>query len=355
VLLTGELEAVESVTIQVPRTSEWRVQVRWIAEDGATVKRGDKLVDFDNTSFAGNVEERRLAVLRARRTLDRKRAEVTGRLVQSEVAVESARIELAKAELDASVPKHLLSERDYQDRLLALDRTRSLHAKAIADLDVQQRASESEIRVVAIELEKARNDLAEAEESIDALSVEAPHDGIFIVAYSRRESRKIQPGDNLWHGLPVGEMPLLERMRVKARLSDVDDGKVAVGMGTMCTLDTYPDLSFEGTITAITPVAREPHYRSRRTFFEVDVAIEPPDTERMRPGMSVKVEVPLPELDDVLLVPRAALDLGAEPPRVRLRDGGWRELRLGACSALYCAVEDGIRAGTALAPKDGTT
>ena len=83
-------------------------------------------------------------------------------------------------------------------------------------------------------------------------------------------------------------------MKVVAQLSDVDDGRIAVGMRVRCTLDTYPDRVFEGEVVSISPIAKEENNRSLRRFFQVEVLLVESAPERMRPGMSVKVEVLVP-------------------------------------------------------------
>ncbi len=68
----------------------------------------------------------------------------------------------------------------------------------------------------------------------------------------------------------------------------------------------------------------------------------------MLPGMAARVEVISNIRDDVLLVPRAALDLSTSPPRARLADKSEVELTLGPCNPLDCIVEAGIAEGAAL-------
>jgi multidrug efflux pump subunit AcrA (membrane-fusion protein) len=101
-------------------------------------------------------------------------------------------------------------------------------------------------------------------------------------------------------------------------------------------------------VEEVTPVAQEVGRRSQRRGFQVTVSIEEADAERMRPGMSVKVDVEVRSLEGALLVPRSALDLASEPPRALLRGGGEAEVRLGPCGALECVVEEGLEEGARL-------
>ena len=47
ILMTGELEAVEAALVVVPRTPLWRMPIRWMEEDGAVVKEGQKVIELD--------------------------------------------------------------------------------------------------------------------------------------------------------------------------------------------------------------------------------------------------------------------------------------------------------------------
>jgi hypothetical protein len=152
--------------------------------------------------------------------------------------------------------------------------------------------------------------------------------------YSRTpHGRKFDVGDSVWVGIEIGSMPRLDQMRVHATLSDVDDGRISVGMPVRCTLDAHPDLEVPGQITEVTTVAREPHGQSRRRVFDVTVSLARSIPDTMLPGMSVRIEVALEETKDALLVPRAALDLSGETPRARLAGGRWKEISIGPCSA----------------------
>jgi len=57
--------------------------------------------------------------------------------------------------------------------------------------------------------------------------------------------------------------------------------------------------------------------------------------------MSVRVEVETGRREDVLLAPRAALDLGSDPPRASSK-GGRARRPPGACNAHDCVVEEGL-------------
>jgi len=218
----------------------------------------------------------------------------------------------------------------------------------VEDLESQRATSRADLDNRRISAEKARREIRAAETAIQALALAAPRDGILVVAENPWEDRKFEVGDTAYAGLTVMRIPDLAAMRVEAKLSDVDDGRVAIGMPATCYLDMVPGVAFPGRVVELTPVAQEATRRSMRRAFRVLVDLEKTDPERMRPGMSVRVEVETARLADALVAPRAGLDLDASPPKARLDGGGDAEVRLGACSATDCVVLEGLEEGTRL-------
>ena len=350
-LLTGELQAVRADEIVVPRTPVWMIPIRWMEADGATVAAGQKILEFDNTAFASDLEERRLALTQAESDLTRADADAHGQIKDREFAAEQKQVALEKAQIDAAVPVELLDRRKYQERQLALQRAEVELEKAREDLRSAGETTKADLENRRISVEKARREIAIAEIAIDALTLRAPRAGILIVADHPNEDRKFQVGDTAAVGWTVMRIPDLGAMRVEAQLSDVDDGRIVVGMPAVSTLDTYPEVTFPGRVSEITPVAQEPVRQSLRRGFRVLIALDRTDPERMRPGMSAKVEVESGRLDRALLAPREALDLSSSPARALLADGGASDVRLGPCNARECVIESGLAEGTRLRAK----
>ncbi|HEY3566754.1 MAG TPA: efflux RND transporter periplasmic adaptor subunit [Thermoanaerobaculia bacterium] len=352
-LLSGELAAERGEAMNVPRTNAFQLTIRWLAPDGVPVKAGDPVVAFDNSQFSTDLEEKRLSASQAGSDLATAQAEVKTSASERRFNVEKARSALEKAKLDAAIPKDLLSLREYQERQLALKRAETDLAKAEEVLRSESKVSDTDVEVKKISLDKSRREIHTAEEAIDSLNLKAPRDGMVIVGSHPFEGRKYQVGDSVWPGMAVATLPDLSSMMVQANLSDVDDGRIRPGMQVVCTLDAYPDTPYRGRVVDISPVARESRRNPLLHYFPVRIALEKVDTRRMRPGMSVRVEVMGEETRDALLVPRAAVDFAAKEPRVLLASGGSASVKLGPCSADTCVVESGVSEGTRLRSRDG--
>lgn len=290
-LLTGRVEPIRGVFVTAPSVRGGNLQIRWIREDGSLVRKGDKIVEFDNASFVAELEEKRLEARRATLELARATAQAQAEAEEKAFAVQKARLEMEKTRIDADIPPEIVPRREHEEKQLALERARAAYDKALTDERTHRRTKEGELAIQRLALERTRYEIREAEEAIDALTIEAPVDGVVVVAEIRWERRKVQEGDTVWAGFPLLTLPDLRAMEVVAELSDVDDGRVEPGMKALVTLDAYPEISFRGEVKDVTPVAREVESRSLRRAFEVRIALEHTDTEKMRPDMAARVEV----------------------------------------------------------------
>jgi multidrug efflux pump subunit AcrA (membrane-fusion protein) len=359
-ILSGELAADKGESLNVPRTNAFQLTIRWLAKDGTMVKAGDPVVAFDNSTFSSDLEEKRLSASQAGSDLATAEAELKTTGAERQFNVDKAKSEVEKARLAASVPPEIIPRREYQERQLALQRAESELAKAEEVLTTESKVSTTGVAIQKITLEKSRREIHTAEETIGALDLRAPRDGMVLLANQPFEERKFQVGDSTWAGMPIATLPDLSSMIVQASLSDVDDGRITPGAQVLCTLDAYPTTPYRGHVVEISPVARQSRRSPLLRYFPVKITLDQADTRRMRPGMSVRVEVMGPEFRDALLVPRVALDFGdggtsgkTSGARALLASGGSAPVRLGPCSATECVVESGLTAGTRLRPRGG--
>jgi multidrug resistance efflux pump len=347
-LLTGQLAAVHADHLVVPRIPSWQTTIRWMEDEGTVVKGGQKVVEFDTSAFAQDYGDKHLAWDQAQSDLEQAEADRAGARAEAEFQVDQKSNAVEKARIPAGIPADFLRGKDYQENQLALERALNELDKAREDLHSREASSEETIRQKRIALEKARRELAAATQAMEGMVLLAPRDGILVVADHPWQGRKLQVGDSVWVGLPVVSLPDLTAMRVEAKLSDVDDGRIAPALPVICVLDAFPDRTFPGRIAEITPVAQEEAGRSLRRAYNVRIDLDAADPERMRPGMSVKVEVRPRPKDDVLLAPRAGLDFSGPSPRARLASGEEVDVTLGSCNPDACVVLGGVAEGARL-------
>jgi len=78
------------------------------------------------------------------------------------------------------------------------------------------------------------------------------------------------------------------------------------------------------------------------------VKLDQIDPQRMRPGLSARIEIDRESKDNVLVAPRAALDFSGKSPRARLSGGKFVNVGVGSCNAQECVVTSGLQEGARL-------
>jgi HlyD family secretion protein len=350
-LLSGELAAVRSASIVTPRGD--RLQIRWMAEDGSDVKEGERVIEFDAARLIQNIEELRLKLRQAENERESRERAVVAEGDGKRVAVEKAEVEAEKARIDAEVPRELRAAVDWAKFQATYGENKAALEKAKLERQAFLTSSRSDLEILRRTEEKARRELEVAEKALLGTSIRAPRSGIFLAGnfwqWGPEGPRKLQPGDTVWPNFPVGSIPDPTEMEVSATLSEVDHGRIALGMKARCILDTYPDRVFAGRVEEVGSVAAEATrsfgLSSARTGFPVRVSLARTDPI-MRPGLSVRVEVLRAVWPESLVVPRQALRFEAEQSVV-VHKGSARPspVKVAGCTPVDCVVESGVKEG----------
>lgn len=339
-LVTGELHAVRSIDLVTPKSEMWQVQIKWLAEDGADAKEGDRLIEFDNTAVAQTIEEKRLNRIQKGIDLESRRASLLAEGQDKQFALERAKGEAEKARAQADVPREILSLHDWQEKQAAANRAEAELTKARLELESFEVSSRAELENLQIALDKAGREIESAQRTLDALAVRAPKNGIFVIADNWNEDRKWQIGDTSWPGQTIANIPDLTLMEAVGYLADVDDDRIHAGMPVRCILDTYPDRVFRGKVEEVATVA------DPRRGFRVRVSLEQSDASLMRPGMSARLEVVRRAWPRALTVPRQAVREAAGKSFVtRAGSPDPVAVELAACTPTDCIVSSGLSEG----------
>ena len=135
----------------------------------------------------------------------------------------------------------------------------------------------------------------------------------------------------------------LTRMQLEAAVDEADIGTIRDGQPATFTVDSYPDLSFAGTVDQ---VRLQPETIQNVVTYTVVILVDNPEL-KLLPGMTANVTILVNQAENVLRVPNAALRF--RPARVAPSAGGPG----GADGARGQAREEGRRAGTG-GPPGGT-
>ncbi len=347
-LLTGETSAVVSDSLVIPR-ADGDLQIRWLAEDGTDVQRGERLVELDPTRIVQAIEDRRLRLRQAEIDVESRERQATAESDRKRVAFEKAELEAEKARLDEAIPLEYRDPKDRPTLQAQWQQARANLKKAQFEREAYAVSSASDVAAARATLEKARREVAAAELALGSMSLVAPRAGVFLVGnfwqWGPEGPRKLQPGDTVWTGYTVATIPDPSEMEVLAALAPADEGRVTAGMAARCILDTYPDRVFAGRVAEVGSVAFE---TGARLGFPVRIALARTDP-LMRPGLSVRVEVVRRSWAKALVVPRGSVRFDPDGTRVRRAAGSLIKVKLAGCTPLECVVESGLTEGDRVA------
>jgi HlyD family secretion protein len=219
------------------------------------------------------------------------------RVKQAEVAVELAKADVGRAEAARDAAK--IAVHRANDLLKAGGQQRDVDMA-----DAALRSAEAVVHVASVKVQEADAALQLAEHGLALTTVRAPLAGVVI-------DRKVTAGQQIGPPLSAQLFTVaadLARMEVVAQVAEGDIGRLKPGLPATFTVNSFPDVTFRGTVKQVKPV---PTMVQGAVFYPVTVAAENAKDSttgewRLRPGMPAAAEIVLRKHDNVWKLPLAA-------------------------------------------------
>lgn len=354
VVAEGELKAVRATPILVPIESERGQTVAFMARDGAPVRAGEVLIRFDPRAAEREAADGRDDLQAARGKIDKARAD--GGKTQKSLFLERdlAREELDRARTFVLKDETLYSRHQIVESTLDRDLQEKKSGAAEKRLAASAMLGAAGVALGAIEQDKAALRLRQAEQSLGALTVKAPHDGLFVLERGW-SGETIHVGNTLWPGQKVAEIPDLSEMEARVFALEADAAGLKSGLPGRLLIEGRPLETHVVHVASVQPVARPRGRASPVKFFETRMALENTDTRVMRPGQKVEVTITLEEMEGVIAIPRGAL-FEKDGRRIVYCRRGDRylpvEVSVGPNSVARVVITKGLVAGDLVALRD---
>jgi HlyD family secretion protein len=279
-------------------------------DNGQTVKKGDLLVELDRKELESGVEE-----------------------VQREMV--SSRLQVDKARRDHD-RVNALREKDFSTEQELLDARTELALRENA-LSIQ----EAELATLVEKLSKTR--------------ILAPHDGVVL-------NLDVTPGQVLVgaNSFSQGDVPMevadLSRLRIEAKVNEVDLAVIKIGQSAKVTFASIPGLEATAAISNISPSAEKNNQRQQwgqpeNVLFPVRLDFAATDP-RVKPGISALARIVAERADNAVIAPVSAIFREEEGSFVFCRRGGkWEKMRVqtGLNSSDKIQILNGLASGDEVA------
>lgn len=289
ILLTGEVESLDSQTIFVPPSNSSPVLLRNYVAEGSQVKAGDLVLRIE-TADGANVDHMKSELDAARARAEQEIANLEVAAVEAEKALVSARAALDKARVDAALPKRQIAALDYDRYQAELDRaTRDLAIKE-GSLDNARQAVGRRKQDAELEVKKMQVGVAFQIAQQTQAEVRAKRDGVVVHGYSPWRGERLDEGGSAMPGSAAGVVLGDGEMSVTAWMLEADRPYVNEGQAVSLRFDALPGVAILGKVATITsaPEARVRWGLGR--YFRTKIALPDKHGLPLAPGMSVLAE-----------------------------------------------------------------
>ena len=152
-------------------------------------------------------------------------------------------------------------------------------------------AVRTQFEAIQAQVEQAEAALVSTKSQLKDATIAAPISGIIGKRY-------FETGDMVSPQFPVVAIVQMDRVKIKFDVTENDYGKLAKGQKAQVSVRSFPDKTFYGTISRISPIL-DPITR----MAQVEVIIKNAD-QKLKPGMYGNVTVTTGTLENILSVPR---------------------------------------------------
>jgi len=357
-----QMEIAESVSQIKDATDTYRVAVesleKYINED-APLQKKDLIADVETARQNVREEEENLTQLKddllsASMGDESARLKIEGQIETAEEKVENLESTVERQVYDLRIFKQYTypqKERQYESGVVKAEMKLQ---EELVDAAAQRVQLERKISTQQRKLNTLRRQREELIDNIAMLRVTAPVAG--VISYGdpdprrrRREQKDISVGASLRPSETIGSIPDMSRLVINLDVPEATRPKIRLGMRAEMRIKALPNVRLSGEVSKISDMGSHLNYWDRTSpkIYPTVIAIDQ-NYEKLRPGMTVDVDMISETVDDVLFVPVEGLYIkeGDIFCRVKKTIGPEeRKVRTGRSSSSFVEITEGLEPG----------
>jgi len=298
----GELRAVNSISITVPRARGYSIRITRLIPEGAVVKKGDFLVQFDTSEITETIHKRENELKNAiaelnklKANIESTRKDLESQLEMQKYSYEQAKLQLKKMEFESEARK--------REEELSMKKAEIALNQAKYKLLAQKAIDKASLQKAQLAVDQARSNLEAAQKNLKDMTILSPANG--MVVYNRiwgsSGLQKVKVGDTPWYGQAILEIPDLSKMYVKTKVNEVDIDRLRKGQLVSVTVDAVPGLKLSGKVSSIAALAHNDRATNTKVF-DVDVSLDS-TAQQLKPGMTATCKIITERRKNVISVP----------------------------------------------------
>jgi len=348
----GELLAVNARSVLVPYIGwkyGWQFRLTGLEEHGTQVSAGDSVAQLDPANVMKFMLEQQNLLETENANLNKMCVEHANRMEELEAQMKEVRanFDLKKLELERF---KFESERKQEIKELEF-RQAEIHIQRIQkSIQLEKEICDNSLKIQSIKVSQLEENISEAQDALQKLTIRSPIDGIFQLSVSRMTDQLYKLGDNTYQGAELALVPDLSKIKVKSTIHETDIRKVSHGQKAIVRLEAFPDLPFYGKVTDIGKLSYSREEDPSIKIFDLEITLDQSDPV-LKPGMTVSCEILTAELKDVFYVDNDCLKKVNGAFYLTMRtDHGWEEQEVltGPSNNKYTVIFGDFSQGTEL-------
>lgn len=333
--VTGQVQPITTVQLS---PLEAGIVERLVVEEGASVRKGDVLVELSNTSLT-------LEILNSEAELAEKQNILRNTLISMEQEKLDLRLDKVQLDLDVERKRRTWQQNEelYRSNLIAREEwlqskeDYELAAKK-RELNIERQVQDSLYRTVQIEqmednLANMKRNMQLIRQRIENLQVKSPIDGEVGLL-------DVVLGQSVSSGQKIGQVNDLSDYKVEAQIDESYIDRVRAGL----------DATFERQDTAFTMRLRKVYPEVRNGQFRADFTFVGAHPRNIRSGQTYYLHLELGQPTDAVIIPRGSFyqSTGGAWIYVLAPEGDRaykRTIRIGRQNPQYYEVLEGLEPG----------
>lgn len=290
-LLTGVISSGKKQIITAPRGSRWNIQIQWMAEEGKVVQQGEQIVVFDGSTEQAKLEQNQERLETLKLELSQTRMRLEQAVTQAEGAFKLAKMRVAKAQVEASVPASEVSDYDKGQYDLALQRALLEQVRAEEKLKLAQQELQTGLQKKRIDILGVQEEIKYLHKLLAKMAISAQFSGPVNYANHPWSNTKLAAGMNVQPSWNILDVQAIGSFHVQSWVHEIDADKLQPGQPVTLVLDAFPDQKLAGRLQSMGSQAEKKPQWSNSVYYPLVVEFSQQPALKLLPGMSVRVLV----------------------------------------------------------------
>ena len=302
----GEVQGEKATEVNIPmaiRDRElriWEIKIVDMVPEGKIVKKGDYIVQLDQTNISNQMRDRMQAKERAD-------ADLKNAIIDSTVLLTQKREEITNSLLDLEYNKIDLEQSVYESEAYQR-KAHVAYQKAEIALDKKRRDYSLERNRVKMRVQRLEHRVKELGDLITRFQmalrltrITTPEDGI-VMPGKNWDGTKYAKDDEIsvWRPL-IATLPDMSTVISETYIKEIDISKISKGDSVSITIDALPDKNYKGEVVHIASIG-EDHKGFDMKVFKVIIRFDESDSD-LKPGMTCNNNIIVSRYENAILTP----------------------------------------------------